>query len=48
VRGGSWNNNPQRVRSAYRDNNTADRRNNNQGFRLANSPAESRAAPAKA
>ena len=35
VRGGSWNNNPQNLRSANRNRNTPDNRNNNQGFRLA-------------
>ena len=35
VRGGSWNNNPQNLRSAYRNNRTADNRNNNIGFRVA-------------
>ena len=34
LRGGSWNNNPNRLRSAYRNNNTPDNRNNNNGFRL--------------
>ena len=37
IRGGSWNNNPQRVRSANRNRNTPDNRNNNVGFRLAQS-----------
>jgi hypothetical protein len=35
LRGGSWNNNAQNVRSANRNNNTPDNRNNNIGFRLA-------------
>ena len=35
VRGGSWNNNPQNLRSANRNRNTTDNRNNNLGFRLA-------------
>ena len=35
VRGGSWNNNPQNLRSACRNNNTTDNRNNNLGFRVA-------------
>ena len=34
-RGGSWNNNPQNCRAAYRNNNTPTNRNNNVGFRLA-------------
>ncbi|MGB8698677.1 MAG: SUMF1/EgtB/PvdO family nonheme iron enzyme [Thermosynechococcaceae cyanobacterium] len=32
--GGSWINNPRRCRSAYRNNNTPDNRNNNNGFRV--------------
>jgi len=35
LRGGSWNNNPDNCRSAYRNNNNADNRNNNIGFRVA-------------
>jgi formylglycine-generating enzyme required for sulfatase activity len=35
VRGGSWNNNGRNVRSAIRNRNTPDNRNNNLGFRLA-------------
>ena len=35
LRGGSWNNNGRNVRSAQRNNNTPDNRNNNIGFRLA-------------
>ncbi|MFM9939438.1 MAG: SUMF1/EgtB/PvdO family nonheme iron enzyme [Hyphomicrobiaceae bacterium] len=35
MRGGSWNNNPQNLRSANRNNNQPDNRNNNIGFRLA-------------
>jgi len=35
LRGGSWNNNPQNLRSANRNNNTPDNRNNNIGFRPA-------------
>ena len=35
-RGGSWNNNPQNARVAYRNNDTPDNRDNNTGFRLAN------------
>jgi len=34
-RGGSWNNNPRYCRSANRNKNTPDNRNNNLGFRLA-------------
>jgi hypothetical protein len=34
LRGGSWNNNPQNCRSAYRNRNNPDNRNNNAGFRL--------------
>ncbi|WP_171974860.1 hypothetical protein [Leptolyngbya sp. 'hensonii'] len=33
-RGGSWNNNPRNCRSAYRNNNDAEWRNNNNGFRV--------------
>lgn len=33
LRGGSWLNNPSNLRSAYRNNNTPDNRNNNIGFR---------------
>ncbi|HUW33692.1 MAG TPA: hypothetical protein VM223_18950 [Planctomycetota bacterium] len=35
MRGGSWNNNPRNCRSANRNRNTPDNRNNNNGFRLA-------------
>jgi hypothetical protein len=35
VRGGSWNNNQQNARAAYRNNNAPDNRNNNLGVRLA-------------
>ncbi|MFN7465477.1 MAG: SUMF1/EgtB/PvdO family nonheme iron enzyme [Pseudanabaena sp.] len=34
LRGGSWNNNPRNCRSAYRNNNRPDDRNNNIGFRV--------------
>lgn len=34
VRGGSWNNNDQNVRSAYRNRNNPNNRNNNKGFRV--------------
>ena len=37
IRGGSWNNKPRRVRSANRNRNDTDNRNNNLGFRLAQS-----------
>ncbi len=35
LRGGSWNNNGRNVRSAQRNHNTPDNRNDNIGFRLA-------------
>jgi hypothetical protein len=35
IRGGSWNNEPRNVRSANRNRNAPDERNNNLGFRLA-------------
>ena len=34
VRGGSWNNDPQNLRTANRNRNTTDNRNNNLGFRV--------------
>jgi hypothetical protein len=34
LRGGSFNNNPQNVRCAYRNHNDPDNRNNNNGFRV--------------
>ncbi|MHB8626985.1 MAG: SUMF1/EgtB/PvdO family nonheme iron enzyme [Aggregatilineales bacterium] len=34
LRGGSWNNSQNNARSAYRNNNHPDNRNNNIGFRL--------------
>jgi formylglycine-generating enzyme required for sulfatase activity len=34
VRGGSWNNQPVNARSAYRNTNEPDNRNNNIGFRV--------------
>jgi hypothetical protein len=34
LRGGSWNNNPRNLRAANRNRNTAENRNNNNGFRL--------------
>jgi hypothetical protein len=44
LRGGAWNNNEDNARCAYRNRNNADNRNNNVGFRLAESfcPASSR------
>ncbi|MBK6930485.1 MAG: hypothetical protein IPH12_06295 [Saprospirales bacterium] len=36
MRGGSWNNNPQNCRVANRNNDAPGNRNNNTGFRLAN------------
>jgi formylglycine-generating enzyme required for sulfatase activity len=40
MRGGSWNNKPENLRSSNRNrNNNADNRNNNIGFRLASPPA---------
>ncbi|MDZ4739442.1 MAG: hypothetical protein SGJ03_05995 [Alphaproteobacteria bacterium] len=38
LRGGSWNNNPWKVRSANRNRDTATNRNNNTGFRVASTP----------
>jgi formylglycine-generating enzyme required for sulfatase activity len=35
IRGGAWNNKPQNVRSANRNRNNPDNRNNNLGFRVA-------------
>lgn len=35
IRGGSWNNKPDNLRSANRNRNNTDNRNNNIGFRLA-------------
>ena len=35
LRGGAWNNNPDNLRSANRNNNQPDNRNNNVGFRVA-------------
>ena len=46
LRGGSWNNNPDNVRSANRNRNTTDNRNNNNGFRVASTP-QARAAASK-
>jgi formylglycine-generating enzyme required for sulfatase activity len=40
LRGGNWNNNARNCRSANRNNNTPDNRNNNIGFRLARFPAQ--------
>ncbi|RLL48975.1 hypothetical protein D8Y20_13445 [Mariprofundus sp. EBB-1] len=40
LRGGSWNNNPNNMRSANRNRNSTDNRNNNIGFRLVQSAHE--------
>jgi formylglycine-generating enzyme required for sulfatase activity len=40
LRGGSWNNKPNNLRSANRNRNNADNRNNNIGFRLAHYPRQ--------
>ncbi|MEW6290943.1 MAG: SUMF1/EgtB/PvdO family nonheme iron enzyme [Thermodesulfobacteriota bacterium] len=45
VRGGSWNNKPRNVRSAVRNRNTTDNRNNNLGFRLVQSTRTAKAMP---
>jgi hypothetical protein len=37
IRGGAWNNKPENLRSAARNRNNPDNRNNNVGFRLAQS-----------
>jgi hypothetical protein len=39
LRGGSWNNNIRNLRSANRNHNNPDNRNNNNGFRLARTSA---------
>jgi formylglycine-generating enzyme required for sulfatase activity len=39
IRGGSWNNDAHNCRSAIRNHNEPDNRNNNLGFRLARSVA---------
>lgn len=44
LRGGSWNNNAQNARSANRNNNTPDNRNNNVGFRPAQAQSSAVAA----
>ncbi|MFH1491492.1 MAG: SUMF1/EgtB/PvdO family nonheme iron enzyme [Pseudomonadota bacterium] len=44
IRGGSWNNDAHNCRSAYRNNNEPDNRNNNVGFRLSSSRPRSDAA----
>lgn len=41
-RGGSWNNDPENCRSANRNRNTPENRNNNLGFRLALPAAQKR------
>ncbi|CDM96996.1 hypothetical protein B9S53_06155 [Arthrospira sp. O9.13F] len=38
LRGGSWNNNPENCRCAYRNRNDPDNLNNNNGFRVACAP----------
>ncbi|MFQ5639306.1 MAG: SUMF1/EgtB/PvdO family nonheme iron enzyme [bacterium] len=38
MRGGAWNNQPQNVSCANRNNNQPDNRNNNIGFRCAKTP----------
>ncbi len=45
VRGGSWNNNPQNLRSANRNRNTTDNRNNNLGLRVGSTLAARAGAP---
>lgn len=45
IRGGAWNNKPRNVRSANRNNNTPDNRNDNNGFRLVSPPALIRFCP---
>jgi len=45
IRGGSWNNEPENLRSANRNNRNRDNRNNNIGFRLAQSARLSPGAP---
>jgi hypothetical protein len=45
VRGGSWNNNRNNARCAYRNRNEPDNRNNNVGFRCANAPWRSTKMP---
>ncbi len=40
IRGGSWNNNARNCRSANRNRNNPDNRNNNNGFRLVLLPAQ--------
>jgi hypothetical protein len=40
LRGGSWNNNSENCRSANRNRNTPDNRNNNNGFRVLRSSAD--------
>jgi hypothetical protein len=40
IRGGSWNNQAENCRSAYRNGNEPENRNNNLGFRVARSSAD--------
>ncbi|NJM49430.1 MAG: SUMF1/EgtB/PvdO family nonheme iron enzyme [Alkalinema sp. RU_4_3] len=44
-RGGSWNNSPQNCRSAHRNSNAPDNRNNNLGFRVVFRPAPQHSSP---
>ncbi|MBK8174677.1 MAG: SUMF1/EgtB/PvdO family nonheme iron enzyme [Rhodospirillales bacterium] len=45
-RGGSWNNNSRNLRSAIRNRNNPDNRNNNLGFRVARTPSNTAGAGA--
>ncbi|MGO8746124.1 MAG: SUMF1/EgtB/PvdO family nonheme iron enzyme [Thermoguttaceae bacterium] len=45
LRGGSWNNRPNNDRSANRNRNTPDNRNNNTGFRVASTAIRARPEP---
>lgn len=45
IRGGSWNNKPANLRSANRNRNNPDNRNNNLGFRLVHSACQSQEPP---
>ncbi len=47
LRGGSWINNGRNCRSAYRNNQDPDNRNDNNGFRLVLSPSSQKAASAR-
>lgn len=48
LRGGSWNNNARNVRASNRNRNAPDNRNNNIGFRCANSLANPSKMPVSA